>query len=101
MNRLIALIFLFLSSAGAHAFPTYASGDGFRGAELLTPEERKVHVAKMQSFKTYDECTVYVSAHEADLQKRATAKNVVLPAKSTAVFDGDPCKVMRFMGRVK
>ncbi len=101
MNRLFALILLALASSTANAFPIYASGDGFRGAELLTPDERKAHVTKMQSFQSYDECTAYVAAHEVDLQKRAVAKNVVLPPKSTAVFGGDPCKVMRFMGRVK
>jgi hypothetical protein len=99
--RAIALILIALASPAAHAFPTYASGDGFRGAELMTQDERKAHVARMQSFKTFEECQAYTAAHEVELQKRAAEKKVVLPAKGTGVFDGDPCKVMRFMGRVK
>ena len=90
-----------LASPVAHAFPSYASGDGFRGAELMTPDERKAHVAKMQSFQSFEECEAYTAAHEADLQNRAKAQHVTLPAKSSGLFDGDPCKVMRFMGRIK
>ena len=101
MTRLIALLLVARASQTAHAFPSYASGDGFRGAELMTPDERKAHVARMQSFHTFDECVAYTTAHEAELQKRAAAQHVTLPARSTAVFDGDPCKVMRFMGRIK
>lgn len=101
MSRLIALLLLVLASQTANAFPSYASGDGFRGANLMTPDERKVHVAKMQSMQTFDECEAYMAGHEADLQKRAEAQHVTLPARSTILFDGDPCKVMRFMGRVK
>lgn len=101
MKRLAVFLFAVLASTAAHAFPTYASGDGFRGAELMTPEERKAHVARMQSFKTFEECQAYTAAHEADIQKRAAARNLVLPPRNTSVFDGDPCKVMRFMGRIK
>ena len=101
MKRLFALLLTALACQGAHAFPTYASGDGFRGAELMTPEERKAHVAKMQSFHTFEECQAYTAAHEAEIQKRATEQHVVLPPKNTSVFGGDPCKVMRFMGRIK
>lgn len=101
MIRLYAFLLVALASQAAQAFPTYASGDGFRGAELMTPEERQVHVARMQSFKTFEECHAYIDAHEADLQQRAAARHVTLPPKSTGIFDGDPCKVMRFMGRIK
>lgn len=100
MMRALALL-IALASPAAHAFPSYASGEGFRGAELMTPDERRAHVARMQSFHTFDECEAYTAAHEAELQKRAAAQHVTLPAKSTGLFDGDPCKVMRFMGRIK
>lgn len=99
--RAIALLLIALASPAAHAFPSYANGEGFRGAELMTPEERQAHVAKMQSFQSFDECEAYTAAHEAELQKRAAAQHVTLPPKNTILFDGDPCKVMRFMGRVK
>lgn len=101
MKRLFALLLTALACQAAHAFPSYASGDGFRGAELMTPDERKAHVAKMQSFHTFDECQAYTAAHEAEIQKRAAEQHVVLPPKNTGMFGGDPCKVMRFMGRIR
>lgn len=101
MTRLFALLLTALVCQTAHAFPTYASGEGFRGAELMTPDERQAHVAKMQSFRTYEECQAYTAAHEAEIEKRAADRRVVLPPKNTSVFGGDPCKVMRFMGRIK
>ncbi len=101
MKRLFALLLTVLACQTAHAFPSYASGEGFRGAELMTPDERKAHVAKMQSFKTFEECQAYTAAHEVEIQKRAAEQRVVLPPKNTSIFGGDPCKVMRFMGRIK
>lgn len=101
MKRLFALLLTALACQAAHAFPTYASGDGFRGAELMAPEERQAHVTKMQSFRTFEECQAYTAAHEVEIQKRAADRHVVLPPKNTSVFNGDPCKVMRFMGRIK
>ncbi|MFZ5485332.1 MAG: hypothetical protein ACOZB0_14005 [Pseudomonadota bacterium] len=101
MTRLWFTALLVLASPQGLAFPTYASGEGFRGAELMTPEERQAHVSKMQSFRSFEECQAYVTAHETEIQKRAAAKQVTLPARNTGVFDGDPCKVMRFMGRIK
>ena len=96
MIRLLSVLVMSLACQTAHAFPTYASGDGFRGAELMTPEERKAHVARLQAMLTVPECQAYMEAHEAELQRRATAGNATLPAKG-----GDPCAVMRFFGRIR
>ena len=101
MNRLIVSLLFAMACQTAHAFPSYASGDGFRGAELMTPDERKAHVAKLLSMHDFSECETYTAAHEVDLQNRAANQHVTLPAKSTTFFDGDPCKVMRFLGRIK
>lgn len=101
MKRLLALVSLVLASQTVHAFPSYASGEGFRGAELLTPDERKGHVERMQTLRSFDECEAYVAAHERELQKRAEERHVALPPRNTSLFDGNPCKVMRFMGRIR
>ena len=58
-------------------------------------DEIKAHVSKLLAMKTFDECESYMDAHEAILQKRALQQHVSLPGKS-----GDPCKVMRFFGRI-
>lgn len=94
MLRKIVLSAL-LASGAAVAFPWYASG-GFRGAELMSPEEQQAHVVRLQAMKTYSECHAYMDAHEADLQKRASAAHATLgPVK------GDPCRVMLQMGRIR
>ncbi len=94
MKKLLLASLIALSSSLAHAFPTYATG-GFRGADLMTSDEIKAHVGKLLSMQTFGECESYMDAHEADLQKRAQEHHTTLPEKS-----GDPCKVMRFMGRI-
>ncbi len=95
MNRTLTILLLALASQTAHAFPSYISG-GFRGADLMTSDEVKAHVNNLLSMKTFTECESYMDAHEATLQQRAQERHVTLPEKG-----GDPCKVMRFMGRVK
>ena len=94
MKRITLIFLLALASQAANAFPSYALG-GFRGANLMTSDEIKAHVAKLLSMQKFDECESYMDAHEVELEKRAQAQHVTLPEKS-----GDPCKVMRFFGRV-
>jgi hypothetical protein len=94
-NNMLLAGLLVLSSQ-AFAFPWYAQGDNFRGAQLMAPEERKSHVARLQSMKSFDECRSYMAAHYLDLDKRAKEKGTVLPP-----VQGDPCEVMRTMGRFR
>lgn len=93
------LIFsLVLSGVAFHAwaFPWYASGDNFRGAQLMTSEERKSHVARLQSMESFGECKDYMQAHYLEMDKRAFERHVTLPP-----VQGDPCEVMRTMGRIR
>jgi len=96
MKRLHLSVLLVLLSGQALAFPWYAQGDNVRGAQLMTPDERKAYVARLQSMKTFDECKGYMQAHYLEIDKRAKERNVMLPA-----IQGDPCEVMRTMGRVR
>ena len=94
MHKTIAL-FALLASGVAAAFPWYANG-GYRGAELMTPQERQEYVTRLQSMHTLNECNAYMNAHEAELQKRATAAHIALGS-----VKGDPCQAMLRMGRIK
>ena len=94
MKHVLAILALTLASSMAHAFPSYATG-GFRGANLMSADEVKAHVGRLLSVQTFPECEAYMAAHEAELQKRAQERHVSLPPKG-----GDPCEVMRFMGRI-
>ena len=95
MKRTLLVFLLAVASQTAHAFPSYATG-GFRGANLMTSEEIKAHISSLMSFKTFTECESYMDAHEVLLQQRAQQQHTTLPEKS-----GDPCKVMRFFGRIQ
>ncbi len=83
-------------SASAFAFPWYASGNGIRGAQLMTSEERQAHVARLQGMTTLTECEAYWTAHNHDIDVRARKQNVQLPP-----VQGDPCQVMATFGRIK
>jgi hypothetical protein len=100
MFRLFFLLVLTLMQAllqgQAHAFPWYAQGDNIRGAELMAPEERKAYVTRLQSMKTFDECKTYMQDHYLEIDKRAKARNVMLPP-----VKGDPCEVIKTMGRIR
>jgi len=95
MKRTFLVLLLAITSQTAFAFPTYLTG-GFRGANLMTTGEIKDHVGQLLSMKTFEECEAYMDAHEVELQKRAQEQHITLPEKS-----GDPCKVMRTLGRVR
>lgn len=95
MNRTLLVLLLAVASQSVHAFPTYLSG-GFRGSELMSAGEIKDHVSHLLSMKSFTECEAYMDAHETALQQRAQEKHITLPEKS-----GNPCTVMRTLGRVR
>ncbi|HYP67999.1 MAG TPA: hypothetical protein VEP67_07045 [Thiobacillaceae bacterium] len=95
MKYLIVLMTLCVS-VSAYAFPWFASGDGIRGAQLMTPEERQAHVARLQNMRTLPECESYWAAHNHDIDARAKKQNVQLPP-----VQGDPCQIMVMFGRIK
>ena len=94
--KTLLLISLLAAAGQALAFPWYASGDSIRGADLMTAEERKTYAARLPNMGSMDECRSYMSAHNLELDKRAKARGVILPPIS-----GDPCMVMKTMGRIK
>ena len=96
MNRLAAILVLSLSTSIAHAFPWYASGDNIRGAQLMTAQERKAYVARLQSMKSLPECQAYWEAHNKEIDARAAQQKVELPPPQ-----GNPCQVMVQMGKIR
>lgn len=96
MKNISLLAVLMLISIHALAFPWYGQGENFRGAQFMSPDERKSHVARLQNMKSFDECKGYMSAHYLELDKRAKEKGTALPP-----IQGDPCEVMKTMGRFR
>jgi hypothetical protein len=96
MKHLAATLALCLVAASAHGFPWYASGDNIRGAELMTPQERQAHVARLRSMKTLAECQAYWDAHNSELDARAAKQQIKLPPPQ-----GNPCEAMARMGKIR
>ncbi len=95
MKKLLILSLL-LCTGQALAFPWYSSGDNVRGAELMTPQERKEYASRLPNMKSMDECRTFMNAHNLELDKRAKERGMILPPIS-----GDPCVVMKTFGRIK
>ena len=49
------------------------------GWQLMTPEEREQHRAKMRSFKTEEEREQYRLEHHKEMQERARERGVTIP----------------------
>lgn len=64
------------------------------GLDLMTPEERTAHRTQMQSLKTVEECTAYLSLHHAAMAARAAEKGVTLPEPRA-----NACQRMQARGR--
>ncbi len=60
--------------------PWRASEDNTRGWQLMTPEERVEHQARVRSFKTLGECRAYQQEHHQLMKQRATEKGMALPS---------------------
>lgn len=64
---------------------------------LMTPAERAEHQAKMQSFKTYDECVAYATEHHKIMEERAKEKNITLPPMQKGKYGCDNMKARGFL----
>lgn len=59
--------------------PWRASEQNTRGWQLMTPEERIAHQAKIREFRDYDACHAYQVEHHRQLAARARAQSISLP----------------------
>lgn len=67
------------------------------GDPLLSDEERAVHMAKMQSLKSVDECNAYVAEFRQQLEARAKERGVAAPSPGPR---GDVCERLKARGRL-
>ncbi len=74
-----------------------ADNDNTQGWSLMTPQERTEHQSKMQSFKTYDECTAYQATHHNAMVTRAKEQGVTTPTMTS----GSGCDNMKARGFLK
>ena len=76
-------------------------GSGMRGGrgvarDLITPDERAAHQAKMRNVKTYDECVAAQTEFRGVMEVRAKEKGVTLPSPRQ-----NRCDIMKNRGLIK
>ncbi len=81
--------------AGPMAGPMGIGPGNTPGWSLMTPDEQKAHREKMASMKSYEECKAYLEQHHQQMQERAKAKGVELPAGPAMA-----CDRMKAQGRL-
>ncbi len=99
MSRITTLtlaLALTASSAFAGPGPWSADKGNTPGWQLMTPEERTEHQAKMRSFTDYNACTQYVDEHRKKMVERAKEKGMAPPAMRR-----NPCDMMKARGLLK
>lgn len=77
--------------------PWAANRNNTWGYQLMTPQERTEHQAKMRSFKTYDECKAYQEENHKQMETRAKEKGVPLPAMRAGGFGCDNMKARGYL----
>jgi len=93
---IILTMALTVSSAFARPWRWDANQKNTAGWQLMTPEERTEHRAKMHSFTDYNACKEYVDEHHKKMEERAKEKGVNVP-----VMNRNPCDMMRTKGILK
>ena len=76
---LVATLLLSHIAAGHAGGPWRASVSNTRGWQLMTPEERIEHQARVRSFTDYDACETYRTRHHDLMAERARQRGLTLP----------------------
>jgi hypothetical protein len=66
------------------------------GWQLMTPEERNEHQAKLRGFIEYEACKQYIDDHHNLMVQRAKEKGIAPPAMRR-----NPCDTMKAKGVLK
>ncbi len=77
LRELLIPLLSFIAVAQARG-PWRANESNTRGWQLMTPEERIEHQAKVRSFTNYEECRAYQLSHHQLMVERARQRNMEL-----------------------
>lgn len=67
------------------AEPQRTDSSNTRGWQIMTPEERIAHQAKIRSFNDYSACRTYQAEHHRRMEDRARQQGRTLPAEQRDV----------------
>ncbi|WP_153132712.1 hypothetical protein [Dechloromonas hortensis] len=86
--RLLLVVLLIAASGAVQARgPWRASEENTRGWQLMTPEERVEHQARIRSFQRLDECEAYQQAHHRLMLERAARQGRQLSTGGRDICD--------------
>lgn len=80
-HRAFAVAAILLLASDGLSFargPWHANASNTPGWQLMTPQERLEHQARMRGFTNYDECRTYQLSHHELMEERATQRHVAL-----------------------
>jgi hypothetical protein len=73
---LTAIVLVAASCSGAGAGPWRADEDNTRGWDLMSPQERIAHQARVRGFTDYQSCSAYRAQHHQDMAERARQRGL-------------------------
>ncbi len=79
--RIFAVVVILLFAPAGLSFgrgPWHATASNTPGWQLMTPQERLEHQARVRGFTNYGECLAYQVSHRQLMEERATQHNVAL-----------------------
>lgn len=85
-----------LSAAFAHQWCWCCDQSNTYGWQLMTPDERKEHQARLENFTEYNACKEYIDEHHKKMEERARVKGVVEP-----LMKKNPCDWLKENGKLK
>src|SRR5512133_477083 len=89
-------IVLAVSSVFAHQWCWCCTPQNTYGWQLMTPDERKDHQAKLANVTEYNACKEYIDEHHKKMAERARGKGIVEPEMQI-----NPCDSMKVSGLLK
>ncbi len=96
MYALILSISMVTSLSTAHQWCWTCNRDNTYGWQIMSPDERKEHQARLGKFTDYNACKEYIDSHHKKMEERATVNGVKLP-----VMQDNPCDSMKVRGILK
>lgn len=81
------VIGLLLIGAASARGPWRASESNTRGWQLMSPEERIEHQAKIRSFTKLEECRSYQVSHHQLMEERAQQRGLALAGSGRDICD--------------
>jgi len=84
------------SAASAHQWCWCVNQENTYGWQLMTPDERREHQARLIRFTEYDACIEYLESHRSKIDEKAGKAGIKVPAVTN-----NPCDTMKAQGILK